>query len=38
MAKVKYYYDADTLSYRKIAVKKSEYYKKTIFGLSLIHI
>ena len=32
MAKVKYYYDADTLSYRKIAVKKSEYYKKTIFG------
>ena len=33
MAKVKYYYDADTLSYRKIAVKKSEYYKKTIFGI-----
>jgi murein DD-endopeptidase MepM/ murein hydrolase activator NlpD len=32
MAKVKYYYDADTLSYRKIAVKKSDYYKKTIFG------
>ncbi len=31
MAKVKYYYDADTLSYRKIAVKKSDYYKKTIF-------
>ena len=33
MAKVKYYYDADTLSYRKIDVKKSEYYKKTIFGV-----
>ena len=33
MAKVKYYYDADTLSYRKIDVKKSEYYKKTIFGI-----
>jgi murein DD-endopeptidase MepM/ murein hydrolase activator NlpD len=32
MAKVKYYYDADTLSYRKIDVKKSDYYKKTIFG------
>lgn len=31
MAKVKYYYDADTLSYRKIDVKKSEYYKKTVF-------
>ncbi|WP_299047153.1 M23 family metallopeptidase [uncultured Polaribacter sp.] len=33
MAKVKYYYDADTLSYRKITVKKSAYYKKTIFGI-----
>ncbi len=32
MAKVKYYYDADTLSYRKIAVKKSDFYKKTIYG------
>lgn len=32
MAKVKYYYDADTLSYRKIAVKKSDYYKRTVFG------
>ena len=32
MAKVKYYYDADTLSYRKIAVKKSDYYKKSVFG------
>ncbi|MCL7755042.1 M23 family metallopeptidase [Polaribacter sp. Z022] len=33
MAKVKYYYDADTLSYRKITVKKGDYYKKTIFGV-----
>lgn len=33
MAKVKYYYDEDTLSYRKITVKKSSYYKKTIFGV-----
>ena len=33
MAKVKYFYDADTLSYRKFAVKKSDFYKKTIFGL-----
>jgi murein DD-endopeptidase MepM/ murein hydrolase activator NlpD len=33
MAKVKYYYDADTLSYRKIEVKKGDYYKKTIFGV-----
>ena len=33
MAKVKYYYDADTLSYRKIKVKKGEYYKKTIIGV-----
>jgi murein DD-endopeptidase MepM/ murein hydrolase activator NlpD len=33
MAKVKYYYDADTLSYRKIDVKKSDYYKKIVFGI-----
>ena len=33
MAKVKYYYDADTLSYRKITVKKGDYYKKTVFGV-----
>lgn len=32
MAKVKYYYDADTLSYRKISVQKGYYYKKGIFG------
>ena len=31
MAKVKYYYDEDTLSYRKIAVRKSDYYKNSIF-------
>ena len=36
MAKVKYYYDADTLSYRKIAVKKSDYYKKSVFGVLAI--
>lgn len=36
MAKVKYYYDADTLSYRKIAVKKSDFYKKTIYGVFAI--
>lgn len=36
MAKVKYYYDADTLSYRKIAVKKSDYYKRTVFGFLAI--
>ncbi|WP_297802195.1 M23 family metallopeptidase [uncultured Polaribacter sp.] len=33
MAKVKYYYDADTLSYREITIKKSYYYRKTIFGV-----
>ncbi|WP_439128416.1 M23 family metallopeptidase [Polaribacter sp.] len=38
MAKVKYYYDADTLSYRKIAVKKSDYYKRTIFGFLAIFL
>lgn len=32
MAKVKYYYDTETLSYREIIVKKSDYYKKTILG------
>ena len=36
MAKVKYYYDADTLSYRKIKVKKSQIYKKSIFGILAI--
>lgn len=30
MAKVKYYYDADTLSYRKIERKKTEVYRKGI--------
>ena len=33
MAKVKYYYDTDTLSYRKIEVKKSDYYKRSIIGV-----
>ncbi len=32
MAKVKYYYDEDTLSYRKITVKKSDYYRKILFS------
>ncbi len=34
MAKVKYYYDEDTLSYRKISVSKSDYYKRILFTLS----
>jgi murein DD-endopeptidase MepM/ murein hydrolase activator NlpD len=32
MAKVKYYYDEDTLSYRKITVKKSDFYRKILFS------
>ncbi|MFY9241628.1 MAG: M23 family metallopeptidase [Polaribacter sp.] len=32
MAKVKYYYDEDTLSYRKIAVKKSDYFRRILFS------
>ena len=39
MAKVKYFYDADTLSYRKIEKKKSDYLKRSIFfilGASLV--
>tara|TARA_R110002126_G_scaffold72364_1_gene180861 strand:+ start:17574 stop:18536 length:963 start_codon:yes stop_codon:yes gene_type:complete len=32
MAKVKYYYDEDTLSYRKISVKKGDYYRKIMFS------
>ncbi|WP_397444505.1 M23 family metallopeptidase [Polaribacter sp. R77954] len=32
MAKVKYYYDEDTLSYRKITVKKGDYYRKILFS------
>ena len=31
MAKVKYYYDADTLSYRRISVQKGYYHKRIIF-------
>ena len=33
MAKVKYYYDADTLSYRKIERNKKGVFTKTIFSL-----
>ena len=39
MAKVKYFYDADTLSYRKIEKKKSDYFKRSVFfilGISLV--
>jgi murein DD-endopeptidase MepM/ murein hydrolase activator NlpD len=39
MAKVKYFYDADTLSYRKIEKNKSDYFKRSIFlilGILLI--
>ncbi len=39
MAKVKYYYDEDTLSYRKIAVKNGTYYRLVLFislGILLI--
>ena len=32
MAKVKYYYDEETLSYRKISVKKSDYYRRILFS------
>ena len=31
MAKVKYYYDADTLSYRRISVQKGYYHKRVVF-------
>lgn len=31
MAKVKYYYDEDTLSYRKITVNNSDYYRRILF-------
>lgn len=33
MAKVKYYYDPDTLSYRKIEVRKRDKFKNTIIGV-----
>ena len=33
MAKVKYYYDEDTLSYRKITVDKSNYYRRILFSV-----
>ena len=33
MAKVKYYYDEETLSYRKITVNKSDYYRRLLFSV-----
>ena len=33
MAKVKYYYDPDTLSYRKIKVRKRDKFKNTVIGV-----
>ncbi len=30
MAKVKYYYDSDTLSYRKIELRKRDKFRKTM--------
>ncbi len=36
MAKVKYYYDSETLSYRKIAASQSDFYKKTVLYLIAI--
>ena len=32
MAKVKYYYDELTLSYRKIKVKKGDHYRRILFS------
>ena len=34
MAKVKYYYDEDTLSYRKLDKNKSDYFKNTLLYLA----
>ena len=33
MAKVKYYYDSDTLSYRKIELRKRDKFRQTIVFL-----
>ena len=33
MAKVKYYYDSDTLSYRRIEVRKRDKFKNTVIGV-----
>ena len=33
MAKVKYYYDEDTLSYRKITVDQSDYSRRILFSI-----
>ena len=38
MSKVKYYYDADTLSYHKIRVKKTDKFKNVIFGISGVFV
>ena len=34
MAKVKYYYDSETLSYKKVEAKKGIFFKKFLFGIS----
>ena len=34
MAKVKYYYDSDTLSYRKIQLRKRDKLKKTLIFIA----
>ena len=33
MAKVKYYYDPETLSYQQIEVRKRDKFKNTVIGL-----
>lgn len=38
MAKVKYFYDPETLSYQKIKVNRKGFYKRTIFGLLAIFL
>ncbi len=38
MAKVKYYYDPNTLSYRKIKVKKREKFRNTLVGILAVLI
>ena len=36
MAKVKYYYDSETLSYKKVAPKKGIFFKKLLFWILTI--
>jgi len=38
MAKVKYYYDSDTLSYQKIKPKRGDNFKKLLFSLVTIFV